>query len=158
MRCATSFAAALLVGFGLAAHAQDTSVKSKAKIEKGKEQPVTFTGCVQSGSEARTYLLEKVVPVSRTPATESTGTSGVVTTTSTTYALVPGGKVELAPHVGHKAEVTGVVIPAGDSKTKTKTTIEREGARDTKISERTKNDNDHPRLKVISVKPLQEPC
>ena len=158
MKSATSIAAALMFSLGIAAHAQETSSKSKTKVKDGDTQTVTFTGCVQTGAETRTYILEKVVPVSRTTTTEVTGTSGAVSTTSTTYTLVPGEKVELQTHVGRKAEVTGIVIPAGDSKTKTKTKIKREGEPDAKVEQKSKADSDRPRLQVISVKQLQEPC
>ena len=110
MKSAMTFAAALVCGLGLTVHAQDSKVKSKTRTD-GDATPVTFTGCVQSGSETRTYILDKVVPVSRTTTTETTGTSGEVTRTSTTYLLVPGDKVELQSHVGHKVEVSGVLIP-----------------------------------------------
>jgi hypothetical protein len=158
MKSATSIAAALMFSFGIAAHAQEAASKSKTNVKDGDSQPVTFIGCVQTAAETRTYILEKVAPVSRTTTTETTGTSGAVTTTSTTYALVPGEKVELQTHVGRKAEATGIVIPAGDSKTKTKTKIEREGEPDAKVKEKTKTDSDRPKLQVVSVKPLQEPC
>jgi hypothetical protein len=158
MKSALTLTAALAFACGIAAHAQESSVKSKTKVDRGGAQPVTYTGCVQSGSETRTYILEKVVPVSRSTTTEETGTSGTVKTTSTTYALVPGERVELQSHVGHKVEVTGLVIPAGDSKGEARTKIEREGAPDTKIKQKSKSDNDRPRLQVISVKELQEPC
>jgi hypothetical protein len=157
MKSAMTFAAALVCGLGITVDAQDTKVKSKTKMDNDA-RPVTFTGCVQSGAETRTYVLDKVVPVSRTTTTETTGTSGEVTTTSTTYMLVPGDKVELQSHVGRKVEITGVLIPSGDSKMKTQTKIEREGAPDTKIKEKTKTDRDRPQLRVISVKQLQEPC
>ena len=157
MKSAMTFAAALVCGLGLTVHAQDSKVKSKTRTDRDAT-PVTFTGCVQSGSETRTYILDQVVPVSRTATTETTGTSGEVTRTSTTYLLVPGDKVELQSHVGHKVEVSGVLIPAGDSKMKTETKVEREGAPDTKIKQKTKSDNDRPQLRVISVKQLQEPC
>jgi len=157
MKSAATFAGALLLAFGVAVHAQEAKTKSKTKVDPGDAKTVTFNGCVQSGAETRTYLLEKVVPVSRTTTTETRGTSGTVTT-STTYALVPDEKIELQSHVGHRVEVTGVVIPAGDSKTETRTKIEREGAPDTKIKEKTKSDNDRPQLRVVSVKELQEPC
>jgi len=158
MKSALTLTAALAFACGIAVHAQESSVKSKTKVDRGDAQPVTYTGCVQSGTETRTYILEKVVPVSRSTTTEQTGTSGTVTTTSTTYALVPGDKVELKSHVGHKVEVTGIMIPAGDSKTESRTKVEREGAPDTKIKEKSKSDNDRPQLRVISVKQLQEPC
>jgi hypothetical protein len=158
MKSCMTFAVALALGLGISVDAQESSVKSKTKVDRDGSQTVTYTGCVQSGAETQTYILEKVVPVSRTTTTEQTGTSGTVTSTSTTYALVPGEKVELRSHVGRKVEVTGIVIPEGDSKTTTKTKIEREGAPDTKIKEKTKSENDRPRLQVIAVKQLQEPC
>jgi hypothetical protein len=156
MRSALTLAAAL--AFGCAVHAQESSVKSKTKGDRGDARPVTYTGCVQSGTDTRTYILEKVVPVSRSTTTEETGTSGTVTGSSTTYALVPGEKVELRSHVGHKVEVTGIVIPAGDSKTDARTRIERESAPNTTIKEKSQSENARPRLRVISVKELQEPC
>ena len=109
MKSAMTFAAALVCGLGLTVHAQDSKVKSKTRTDRDAT-PVTFTGCVQSGSETRTYILDQVVPVSRTTTTETTGTSGEVTRTSTTYLLVPGDKVELQSHVGHKVEVSGTLV------------------------------------------------
>ena len=89
-----------------------------------------------------------------TKTTEVAGTGGSITTTSTSYILVPGEKVTLTSHVGHKVEVTGMMIPAGETKTKTK--IEREHAGDTTIKEKT--ESDRPQFRVISVKELAEPC
>jgi hypothetical protein len=104
-------------------------------------------------------VLNKVVPVSRTTRTEVTGTSGeTTTTTATTYVLVPGEKVEFQELVGHKVEVSGVMLPAGDIKTKTRTKIDREDAKDVKIKETSKEDNALPQLRVISVKHLDEKC
>ena len=154
MRFVTSFAAALLCA-SLAVHAQDTTAttKSKTKVEGDKGKTVTYTGCLQSGTETRTFMLNKAVPIT-TSTTMPTGTGGTITTTSTDYVLVPGEKVELQQHIGHKVEVTALEIPAG--KTKTETKIEREHGGDTKIKEKT--DSDHPQLRVISVRQLPEPC
>jgi len=93
----------------------------------------------------------QVVPVGR--STETTvGTSGTTTTTTTTkYALVPDEKVEIQTHVGHKVEVTGVMIPAGDSKSTTTTKIEREDAPDSKTKETVKTDNALPQFRVTSI-------
>jgi hypothetical protein len=157
MRFVTSFAVALGCASVIAVQAQDTKVKSETKI-KGNVQTVTYTGCLASGTETRTYILDKVVPVTRTTESRPTGTGGTVKTTTTTYLLVPDEKVELQTHVGHKVEVTGVLIPAGDTKMQTKTKIDREDAKDTTIKEKTKIDADRPQLRVISVKELPEPC
>ena len=150
MRFVTSFAAALACAT-LAVHAQDTTVKTK--IDADKSKMVTYTGCVGAGTEARTYVLDKVVPVTTTRTTEVAGTGGTVSTTSTSYILVPDEKVVLQQHVGHKVQVTGMLMQ-GDSKSTTK--IERDGAPDTKI--KTKIDDDKPRFQVMSVKELNEPC
>ena len=153
MRFVTSFAAALVCA-SVAAHAQDTIVKTQTKIEGDKAKMVSYTGCVAAGTEARTFVLDKVVPVTTTKTTGIAGTAGSITTTSTSYVLVPGETVTLQQHVGKKVEVSGMLIPAGDSKTTTKT--EREGAPDTKVT--TKVENDKPRFQVMSVKDLNEPC
>ena len=108
-----------LVATAFTAHAQETTVKSKTRSEGGQAQTVTYTGCVAAGTEARTYILDKVVPVSRTTTTDlRTGESA----SSTTYALVPG-TVQVQEHVGKKVEVTGTLIPGGDTKTETTTRI-----------------------------------
>ena len=79
-----------------------------------------------------------------------------MTTTTTTYALVPDQKVELVKHLGHKVEVTGILIPAG-KKVETKTEIEREHGKDTKITEKSKDGN-LPQFRVTSIKHLAETC
>jgi hypothetical protein len=84
---------------------------------------------------------------------EAIGTAGTLTTTS--YALVPE-KVELQEHVGHKVEVTGVVIPAGNGDSK-----DRDETKTGGTEEKTKAEIDRgpiPQLKVISVKTLADRC
>jgi len=159
MRFVTSIAGAVLCA-SFAVHAQDTqtTTKTKTSAEDGKIQQVTYTGCVAAGTETKTFVLNKVVPVTTTKTTEVAGTGGTISTTSTSYILVPGEKVELQTHVGHKVEVTGMLIPAGDWKTETKTKIEREGEKDTNTKVTTKGDSDQPHFRVISVKQLSEPC
>ena len=57
----------------------------------------SMTGCLQKGSEPNTYMVTDV---------EGKGpkTIGVVSSTA-----------NLAPHVGHKIEVTGTAVPAKDA-------------------------------------------
>jgi hypothetical protein len=157
MKFVTSLAVALGCASLIVVQAQDTKVKSKTKVEGGDAQMVTYTGCLQTGTETRTYILDKVVPV-RTTESRPTATGGTIETTTTSYILVPGERVELQTHVGHKVEVTGMLIPAGDVKTRSKTKIEREDAKDTTIKEKTKSDSDRPHFRVVSVKELSEPC
>jgi hypothetical protein len=145
----------MALGIAIAAHAQETTTRTTTKTEKGdKSQVVTYTGCVQTGTETRSYILDKVVPVGRTTTVGPTGT----TYSTTTYALVPGEKVEFQQFVGHKVEVTGVMVPAGESKTETRTKIEREGAPDTHIKEKTKSDHAMPQFQVTSIRHLADSC
>jgi hypothetical protein len=154
MRFVTSIATALLCAT-FAVHAQETTTKTKSKTkgDDDKAKTVVYTGCLQTGTETRTFTLDKVVPVTASTSVP-TGTGGTITSTSTSYVLVPGEQVTLQQHVGHKVQVTGIMIPEGETKTKTK--IEREHGADTTIKEKT--DSNRPHLRVLSVKELPEPC
>jgi len=147
---ATTLAFACAVG--LAAQAQETTTRTETK-KTDDTKMVTFSGCVKPGTEAKAFILEKAVPVRKTTTEEATGTSGVVTTTTTTYALVPGESVELTGDVGHKVEVTGMMV-GGETK-ETKTT--RESASGTRTEETVKQ-GALPQFRVISVKHLPETC
>ena len=154
--------AALAVALGcscvIAVSAQETKTTTETKTEGGKATTVTYTGCMQTGTETRSVVLAKVQPVSKTTET-AIGTGGVTTTTTTTtYALVPGEKVEFQTHLGHKVEVTGMMIPAGESKTTTETKVEREDAPDTKSKETVKTNAPLPQFRVMSVKDTNESC
>jgi len=154
MRRIISSVAFALVATALAANAQETSVKSKTKSSGGDAKKVTYVGCVQPGTEASTFMLNRVAPVSQTKTTDlTTGESS----TTTTYKLVPG-QVEVQSHVGHKVEVTGMMIPAGNVKTETETKIDRKDAKDTKITEHTETKNAPAQFQVTSIKDLGEPC
>src|SRR5258708_561287 len=133
MRFVVNIAVAMSIACAAGLHAQEATVKSKTKVKGDDVKAVNYTGCLQTGTESRSFILDKVVAVGQTTKTEATGTAGEITkTTTTTYALVPGERVELQNMVGHKVEVTGILL-SGDTKTETKTTIEREGAKDTKM-------------------------
>lgn len=154
-RFITSFAFALGC-MALAAHAQETTTKTETKSSGGPVQTVTYTGCVQTGTQAKTYVLDKVVPVTRTTTTETPTSSS--TTSSTSYILVPGEKVQVQEHVGHKVEVTGMLIPGGNIRTETRTRTEREDADDTRTRERVETKNAPPQFRVTSIKTLAETC
>jgi len=131
--------------------AQSQTTESKTKIKTDDAKMMTFSGCVQTGTETRSYILQNVVPIRTT--TEAIGTGGTMTTTS--YALVPE-KVELQEHVNHKVEVTGVIIPAGKGDAKIETKTKTGGT-----EEKTKTEIDKgpiPQLRVISVKTLADRC
>ena len=138
------------------ANAQDTKTTTVTKVDGKSPQTVSYTGCVQTGTETKSFILSHVVPMSR--STTTTGTTGTTTTTTTTYALIPDQKVELETHVGHKVEVTGMLIPAGDSKVTTTTKVDRDNAPDSKTKETVKSDNAFPQFRVLSVKNLAESC
>jgi hypothetical protein len=65
--------------------------------EKKAPRQHSMTGCLQKGSQPDSYMLTDV---------EGNGpkTIGVVSSTA-----------NLAPHVGHKIEVTGVAVPASQA-------------------------------------------
>jgi hypothetical protein len=147
-RLITTFAVAGATMLAMHAHAQSTETKTKIKTEHGKT--MTYTGCVGS-TETRTYVLQNVTPVSRTETTTASGT-----TVSTTYSLVPEGTVELQQNVGHRVEVTGVLIEAGHGDAKVTQRTKTNGK-----EEKTTTEVDRgavPQLKVLSVKPTGGSC
>ena len=152
----TGITCAMALALGAAISAQDTTVKTTTKSSGGEIKPMSYTGCVDGGTETRTYVLNKVVPVTRT--TETVGTSGTTVVSQTTYELVPGEQIEIQRHVGHKVEVTGMLIPAGDVKTETTTKVERDDAKDTTTKEKTKVENARPQFRVTAIKDLAERC
>ena len=152
-----TLALACFFGLAVAVNAQDTTTKEKVKIKGGAAQTVSYTGCVATGSETTTYVLNHVVPVSKTVEDRS----GAVSTTTTSYVLEPGSDtVTFTKLVGHKVEVTGIMIPGGkETKVKTKTKIDREDAPDVKIEEHSKtSDAAMPHFRVASVKELPDSC
>jgi acyl-CoA synthetase (NDP forming) len=154
-----TLALACFFGLAVAVNAQDTTTKEKVKVKGGAAQTVSYTGCVATGSETTTYVLNHVVPVSKTVEDRSGAVS--TTTTTTSYVLVPGSDtVTFTKLVGHKVEVTGVMIPGGkETKVEKKTKIERDNAPDVKIKEQAKsNEGAMPHFRVASVKDLPDPC
>ncbi len=150
------FITACALALGCAAftvHAQETTTRTVTKSSGGEVKTVTYTGCVITGTQARTYVLDKVVPVRQTTTTDATGTSTV-----TSYMLIPGDSVTVQEHVGHKVEVTGEMVPGGDVKSKTETKVDREDAKDTKTTTKTKSENQLPQFRVTSIKTVADTC
>ena len=148
MKRLTTFVLAL--GCASLVHAQSDKVKTTVKTDDA--HLVTYTGCVQSSTQPRSYVLEHVAPVSKSTTVNSDGSS----TTTTTYALVSDPSVQLENQVGHKVEVQGALIPAGHGDAEIKTRTEVNGK-----EEKTKTEIDkraYPQLRVVSVKPLGESC
>lgn len=150
-RFITTFAVALTSATMLAMHANAQSTETQTKVKTEHGQTVTYRGCVASAA-SQTYVLQNIQPIEKTQTTRADGTI----TTSTTYALIPGGTVQLAQDVGHQVEVTGVLIEPGHG--------------DAKITQRTKTNGKEektttevdrgaqPQLKVLSVKPTGGSC
>lgn len=151
-RFITSFAFALGCT-AVALNAQETRTKTETRSSGGQPQTVTYSGCVQTGTQAKTYVLDKVVPVTKTTTTETPTSS--TTTSSTSYVLVPGGdSVTVQEHVGQKVEVTGMLIPGGNTRSETTTRTDREDAPDSKTRTRVENKNAMPEFRVTSIKPI----
>lgn len=151
------FFASFATALGCAAvvvSAQESRTKTETETRRsgGPTQVVTYTGCVQAGTEAKTYRLDKVVPVTKTTTTETPTSS--TTTSSTSFVLVPGETVQVQESVGKKVEVTGTLIPAGDVRTETRTRTEREDAPDTKSRERVETRNAPAQFRVTSIKTI----
>jgi hypothetical protein len=67
--------------------------------EKKAAREHSMTGCLQKGTEPGTFLVTDV---------EGTGPKSIGIVSST---------ANLAPHVGHKIEVTGVAVPPAEAET-----------------------------------------
>ncbi len=158
IRVTTAAMFALAWVFAVAVLAQDTKTKTKTEVKGNAPQVATYSGCIEAGTQSKTYVLSHPSPVSRTTTTETTGTGGVTTTTTTQWELVPDQTVTLQEKMGQKVEVTGVMLPGGSSKTKKTTEIEREHAPDVKVQERTKTEHALPQFRVTSIKYLPEKC
>ena len=146
-------AVALVLGFTFTSSAIGQDVKTKTKVKGDDAQTVTYTGCVQTGTQTRTFVLSKVMPVGQTTET-TTDASGVSSTTTTTYALVPGDTVQITEYVGHKVEVTGMLVPKGEMSVKTRTRV----GDDTQRKEEVKTESDLPQFHVTSIRNLAERC
>jgi len=149
MRSTVSFAIAAMLASAMVAGAQTT--RTETKIKGHDAQTVSYTGCVRSGAETTSYMLENAVPIGQTTQIATSGE----TETVTTYALIPDRAVQLQTAVGHKVQVTGVVAK-GDVKQETKTKTD--GQREVKTEQTFKGDRKVQQFHVVSVKDLGEPC
>jgi len=123
--------------------AQDTTIKSETRIKADDAKVMTVSGCLSGGPT--TFILTNVVaasvPADKKDDRKTVGTSG----SADAYALVPRDGVALAPHVGHRVELVGVVVAAakkGDDDAKVevreRTEVNRENAPDSKTETTTK--------------------
>jgi hypothetical protein len=183
-------ACVLAVAMAASAHAQDSTIKSKTKVKADDARTVVMTGCLtQTGG---TYMLAGATKATGEDLTvrsrvetdvdknkteiqgetraeidhdnhDAVGTSGA----TTMYELDPRVGVNLAAHVGHRIQVSGVMLdPAkGDDDAEVTiredTKINRDDAPDARVRTRTKAElprGAHSRLSVVSVKPMSGSC
>ena len=123
--------------------AQDTTIKSETRIKADDAKVVTISGCLGGGPS--NFTLSNVVtatsPGDKKAEGKAVGTAGLVDS----YALMARDGVALAPHVGHRVELMGVVVPPAtkrddDAKIEVKeqTQVKREDAPDSKSETTTK--------------------
>lgn len=183
-------ACAVAVAMAVSASAQDSTVKSKTTVKADDARTVVMTGCLtQTGGS---YMLagattatgedltikskvktdvdkDKTEVRTRTQAEidhdddDAVGTSGA----ATMYMLDPRAGVNLAAHVGHKVQISGVMLdPAkGDDDAEVTiredTRVRTEDAPDARVRTKTKAElprGAHARLSVVSVKPMSGSC
>jgi hypothetical protein len=129
-------ACAIVTALAVSTSAQDTTIKSKTKVDADDAKVVTMTGCLQAGATGDVFTLTgakattgedleakakteidvdknetEVKTKSRTEVEHEddetpVGTAGAVTT----YELMAKDGVNLTPHVGHRVEITAVAL------------------------------------------------
>jgi hypothetical protein len=124
-----------------AVHAQDTTIKSETRIKVDDAKVMTISGCLGGGPTS--FTLSNVVAAS-VPSQKDDRKTGGSPGLLESYALVPRDGVALAAHVGHRVELTGVVVPPAtkdnDAKIEVKeqTQVKRENAPDSKAETTTR--------------------
>ena len=149
-RFISTFAIAATSAAMFVMHTQAQSTETKTKVKTEHAQQVTYVGCV--GGDSQAYVLQNVQPISKTEVTRADGT----VTTSTTYALIPEGTVQLQQNVGRRVEVTGVLIDAGHGDAKITQRSKTNGKEDKTTTEVERGP--FPQLKVMSMKPAGGSC
>jgi ribosomal protein L27 len=183
-------ACALAVAMAVSASAQDSTVQSKTKVKADDARTVVMTGCLtQTGG---TYVLagatsatgedltikskvktdvdkDETEVKARTRAEiehdddDAVGTSGI----TMMYELDPRAGVNLAAHVGHRVQISGVMLdPAkgdddADVTIRQDTKVKNDDAPDARVKSKTKAElprGAHQRLAVVSVKPMSGSC
>lgn len=151
----TATAASLALTLGVHAAAQQipsqtaqpaASMQDQTKA-KAEHAQATFTGCLQAGTEAKSYILDQAAPAK---TGEAVGTTGELAN-ATKFDLVASDQVNLQEHVGHKVEVTGTISAAKpDTKAMAPAPSEKPGAKMEKAAT--------PQLHVSSIKQLADSC
>lgn len=148
--------------------AQDTTIRSETQIKADDAKVMTLTGCLAGGPSE--FILNNAVTSTvagkkdKDDDKKTVGTSGEVSS----YALVSKDGLSLAPHVGHRVELVGVMVERkkgsdDDAKIQVteKTEVEREGAPDSKVETTTKARvprGPAPQFAVTSLKMVSPIC
>jgi len=80
---------------------------------KGQGKEVSLTGCLQSGTEANTFILKNIGE----QAAAGTERPAELAKAETEYRLIADANVNLKEHVGHKVEVTGTISGSRQERT-----------------------------------------
>jgi hypothetical protein len=170
------------------AHAQDSTVTTRTQVKADDAKAITATGCLVPGLAPGAFGLRGAITASGDEVNTKTQTktdvdhdeARVRTDTRTKaegdhnrvdrgsallYDLSPRAGVDLTPHIGQQVQVTAIVLDRGkgdaDVKIKEETNVDREHGKDGKSTTESKITVDRgngPRLNVISVKSLGQPC
>jgi hypothetical protein len=162
----TIYSVVVLLAVGTTLSAQDTTVKSRTKIEGDEAQVVSMTGCLRQDAQTRAYMLvgsvdavgenvtnEAKVSVDRdkdntkvTAETRAKGDKGDKNDRSAagvmaTYVLA-AGNVNLTPHVGQRVQIAAAAVQPGhkdgEVTVRDETKVDPEHGRDHTSSSKTK--------------------
>jgi hypothetical protein len=179
---------AIAAAFAVSVHAQDSTVTTRTQVKADDAKAITATGCLVPGLAPGAFALRGAITARGDEVSSKTETktevdrdeSRVRTETRTRadgdhdrvghgtallFDLSPRAGVDLVPHIGKQVQLTAVVLERGkgdaEVKVKEETNVEREDGKDGKSRTESKVTVDRdggPRLNVISVKSLGQPC
>jgi hypothetical protein len=171
----------------VALSAQDTTVKSRTDVKADDATVVSLTGCLQKNSVGGRYTLVgsmaaagesvttktkvktdvddddvEVTATTRSKANDvAVGTSG----RTATYVLLPREGLALTPHIGHRVQISAIMLDPGEDDSNVKiddrTTVDPDEAPETTRRTRTKIEVDgarHGEYTAVSVKALTGTC
>jgi hypothetical protein len=162
----TIYSAVVLLAVGTTLSAQDTTVKSRTKIEGDEAQVVSMTGCLRQEVQTGAYMLvgsvdaigenvtnEAKVKIDRdkdnktvTAETRSKGDKGdkrdrAAAGVTSTYVLMPGN-VNLTSYVGQRVQIAAAAVKPGHKDAEVtvqgETKVDPEHGRDQTTREKTK--------------------
>ena len=162
----TIYSVVVLLAVGTTLSAQDTTVKSRTKIEGDEAQVVSMTGCLRQDVQSGAYMLvgtvdaigenvtnEAKVKVDRdkddqtvTAETRSKGDKGdkrdrAAAGVASTYVLMPGN-VSLTSYIGQRVQIGAAAVKPGHKDAEVtvqgETKVDPEHGRESKSQEKTK--------------------